>query len=112
MSLYLCRKNKDIEIEKELSLSILLHKNDSWNNLNKNNLTVPLILVDDRACLYYLVSDIHEELDHFITTGKTQTKEFHVLPKNQEDFLISHCAQLGFITTHHIQRMTYMHYNL
>ena len=92
-------------------MSILLHENDFWKNLN-NNFAVPLILVDGRACLYYLVSNIHEDLERFITTGMTETKVFNVLPKEREDFLISHWAQLGFIITYHDQRMTYMHKNV
>jgi len=93
-------------------LSILPQENDFWNNPNNNNFELPLILVDGADCLYYLVQDISEELDSFITTGRTDTQEFTVFSKKQEQLLTSHWAHLGFIITHHSQKVEYMHHGV
>ena len=89
-------------------MSIILHKNDYWNNLNKNSIAIPLILVGNATCLYYLFNDIHEDLEGFITTGRSDLRDFHAFPEEKEKLLISHWEKLGFIITHHIQRMEYM----
>jgi len=88
---------------------ILPQENDFWNNLNHKNFKIPLILVGGADCLYYLVHEISEELESFITTGKTDKKVFQVFPKKQEQLLIKQWEQLGLIITQHSQKFDYMH---
>jgi hypothetical protein len=98
--------------KKELSLIILPQKNDFWKNLNKNIFDLPLIFVDNATCLYYLASDIDDELASFINTGRTNNNEFRVFPKEREETLVKHWTQLGLITTYHIQKIDYMHHRV
>ena len=93
-------------------MSIILHENDYWNSLNKNSIAIPLILVSNATCLYYLFNDIHENLESFITTGRSDLRDFHAFPEEKEKLLISHWEKLGFIITHHIQQMKYMGYKV
>ena len=90
-------------------MSILPQENDFWNNLNNNNFEIPLILVGGADCLYYLVHEISEDLESFITTGKTEAKAFQVFPKKLEQLLIKQWEQLGLIITQHSQKVDYMH---
>jgi len=87
---------------------IVTLENNFWKNLNKNHSGIPLILVDDESCLYYLVKDLHEELEKFIRTGKTQVKEFHVFPEEEELEMARQWENLGLTVTYHSQQLWYM----
>jgi hypothetical protein len=90
-------------------MPILPQENDFWNNPNQNNFQMPLILINGSNCLYFLIKDIHKELEHYITTGKTETTELHVFPKKMEQLMEKQWAGQGLITTRHSQQVDYMH---
>jgi len=64
--------------------------------------------VDDASCLYILIEDFDKELNDFIITGKSEYKEFHVLPKTKEEELINECEHLGFEYRYFNHRLEYM----
>jgi hypothetical protein len=89
-------------------MTILLSKNDFWNNLNKSFFEIPLILAADASCLYFLIKDISQDLDEFILTGRIRTNEFHVFSVEREQAIIKSLSQLGLEITYHSQHIECM----
>ena len=88
--------------------AILPSEKDFWNTLNKNNSALPSILADGSSSLYILVSDIDEELEKYILTGKTEADELHVFSREEEQSLISKWKQLKLTVKYRSQRIEYM----
>jgi len=68
-----------------------------------------MLLVNGATSLYYLVSDINEELDRFILTGEPEAIEYHVFPEEKELKMIRHFSRHGKIITYRSQQIFYMH---
>ena len=90
-------------------MSILLSNDEFWKGLNKNNFPIPFILVGNELRWYYLIRDIDKGLEEFIVTGKTESTEFHVFSKDQEQAMVRNWRQLGFVVTYHSQQISYKH---
>ena len=69
-------------------MDILLPEDGFWKTLNKNSMLIPLALVDGASSLYFLISDINEDLENFILTGKAESTEYHVFTEERERELI------------------------
>ena len=69
---------------------------------------LPSVYMDRASCLYILVEDISKELEDFILTGKTETRELHVFPYRQEQTMIIDWAQLGYTAAYRRQQIEYM----
>ena len=71
-------------------------------------MALPSIFIDRASCIYILVKDVAKELEDFILTGKTKTREIHVFPHDREQSVISDWAQLGYDVAYCSQRIDYM----
>jgi len=72
---------------------------------------MPVILVDNKSSLYFLVKELNEELEAFLKYGKTEGckyLEFQVFSKEREKELTDSCKQAGLIIKHHHHQMEFM----
>jgi hypothetical protein len=66
---------------------------------------------NDKSSLYYLISDVSEELAHFINTGKQPekdrgtNKEYHVFLSEQEEGMIKRWTELGMTVLYNRQQI-------
>jgi len=94
-------------------MGILTQNTNEKQETIKNILRdIPMILIDGCDCLYYLVRNLSEELDKFISTGKTDVNEFDVLPEAQQREMADHCERLDLSVTYHRQQMEYMNHKV
>jgi hypothetical protein len=72
---------------------------------------LPFVMGNGGSGLYYLVSDVSEELERFVQTGKQPKKdqgtddEYHVFPREQEEVMLNRWTDLGMTVTYHRQRV-------
>jgi len=84
-------------------------KQETIQNILRN---IPMIITDGCNCLYYLVRNLSEELDKFISTGKTDVNEFNTLPETQQREMAGHCKRLDLTVTYHSQQIEYMNHKV
>ena len=90
-------------------MTIVLPKNEYWNNEIKQNISLPIIFVDGATEVYLLISEISEKLEEYIHTGKTNADELHVLAEWQEQAMIRSWEEMGFVVRYRSQKINYMH---
>lgn len=68
-----------------------------------------MLLISGATSLYYLVSEINEELGRFILTGEPEANEYHVFSEEKELAMIRGFSKQGKIINHRNQQIIYMH---
>lgn len=69
---------------------------------------IPTILSDGETRVYFLVRDLHEDMEKFIFTGKAEAPELSVFPEIYEQELIKEWKSRGFRSTYRTQPLDYM----
>jgi len=69
---------------------------------------LPVVLAADAGTLYYLVRDIDQELEDFISTGRTETLAFQTLPGADMQPMADRWRRLGLDVAYLTHQMEYM----
>jgi hypothetical protein len=97
--------------QRGIVIDIVQCGNDFGNTLNENILRQPFVMGNGESGLYYLVSEVSEELEYFIRTGKRPEKdrgtnrEYHVFPQEQEALMVNRWTELGMAVTYSRQQV-------
>ena len=74
--------------------------------------TLPYVLDGlDGSSRYILVAEVREELEEWVSTGKTEKHEFKALPDDKEREFEAMCERHGYTVTSGRQKMSYMNHD-
>jgi len=73
---------------------------------------IPAALVSGDECVYILFKDLSEELEQFISTGRTDSNQFNALSREDMKAVAECCEQNGLALKYRNLRMDYMHYKV
>ena len=69
--------------------------------------SVPYVLEDSTTARYILLTELEDDLNRWVRTGKTEMLKFRVLPDNKEKMLSAMCRNLKLTVTRGSQMLQY-----
>jgi hypothetical protein len=73
---------------------------------------IPVVFIDSKSCLYFLIKELSKELAAFLSTGITEASELRVFSEEQEQALTRLWTDAGFVIKYRRQQMEYMHHQV